>query len=176
MPAPTVVARAALLSILAVVPRALPAQSNPVTGAARLMAQRSGLHLIEGALAMPADKYTYQPTKGQMTFGELVAHVTGDNRTTCASFSGLTASEEAKPSPTAPKATLVAALSRSVTFCDSAFASVSDARLGEPVTWYGTRTTRAEPLLGLLTDWADHYGQQAMYLRLNGILPPTARK
>jgi hypothetical protein len=25
-------------------------------------------------------------------------------------------------------------------------------------------------------DWADHYGASAMYLRLNGILPPTAKK
>jgi hypothetical protein len=24
-------------------------------------------------------------------------------------------------------------------------------------------------------DWADHYSQLANYLRLNGILPPTAR-
>jgi len=25
-------------------------------------------------------------------------------------------------------------------------------------------------------DWADHYSQQAVYLRLNGQLPPTAKK
>ena len=25
-------------------------------------------------------------------------------------------------------------------------------------------------------DWADHYSQVAIYLRLNGILPPTAKK
>jgi len=24
-------------------------------------------------------------------------------------------------------------------------------------------------------DWADHYSQEANYLRLNGVLPPTAR-
>jgi hypothetical protein len=29
--------------------------------------------------------------------------------------------------------------------------------------------------IGLIADWADHYGQQAIYLRLNGVLPPTAR-
>jgi uncharacterized damage-inducible protein DinB len=176
MPAASIVARAALVSILAVAPRALPAQANPVTNAARRMAQRSGLHLLDAALAMPADKYAFQPSKGQMTFGELVVHVQGDNRTTCSSFSGMTPADEPKLSPTAPKAALVAALSRSISFCDSAFARVSDARLGEPVTWYGSNATRVQPMLGLLTDWADHYGQEAMYLRLNGILPPTARK
>jgi hypothetical protein len=25
-------------------------------------------------------------------------------------------------------------------------------------------------------DWADHYSAVAMYLRLNGLLPPTANK
>jgi hypothetical protein len=24
-------------------------------------------------------------------------------------------------------------------------------------------------------DWADHYSQVAIYLRLNGVLPPTAK-
>jgi hypothetical protein len=27
----------------------------------------------------------------------------------------------------------------------------------------------------LSDDWADHYSGQAMYLRLNGVLPPTAQ-
>jgi hypothetical protein len=25
-------------------------------------------------------------------------------------------------------------------------------------------------------DWADHYSQSAIYMRLNGLLPPTARR
>jgi hypothetical protein len=25
-------------------------------------------------------------------------------------------------------------------------------------------------------DWADHYSAAAIYLRLNGVLPPTAKK
>jgi hypothetical protein len=25
-------------------------------------------------------------------------------------------------------------------------------------------------------DWADHYSQAAIYLRLNGLLPPTAKR
>ena len=30
------------------------------------------------------------------------------------------------------------------------------------------------PVGGQLQDWADHYSTAASYLRLNGILPPTA--
>jgi hypothetical protein len=25
-------------------------------------------------------------------------------------------------------------------------------------------------------DWADHYSQSAIYMRLNGMVPPTAKK
>jgi hypothetical protein len=32
-----------------------------------------------------------------------------------------------------------------------------------------------QALVGLVDDWSDHYSQLAMYLRLNGILPPTAK-
>jgi hypothetical protein len=36
--------------------------------------------------------------------------------------------------------------------------------------------TKARAAIALAQDWADHYAQSAMYLRLNGILPPTARR
>jgi hypothetical protein len=31
-------------------------------------------------------------------------------------------------------------------------------------------------VLEMQEDWADHYSQLANYMRLNGLLPPTARK
>jgi hypothetical protein len=31
-------------------------------------------------------------------------------------------------------------------------------------------------IVATTADWADHYSQQAIYLRLNGLLPPTAKK
>jgi hypothetical protein len=36
--------------------------------------------------------------------------------------------------------------------------------------------TRAWISLVLAGAWADHYAEAAMYLRLNGVLPPTAKK
>jgi hypothetical protein len=35
--------------------------------------------------------------------------------------------------------------------------------------------TRARAIVGVAGDWEDHYAQMAMYLRLNGILPPTTQ-
>jgi hypothetical protein len=40
----------------------------------------------------------------------------------------------------------------------------------------GREGPRAFALIALTNDWADHYSAAAMYLRLNGLLPPTARE
>ena len=34
--------------------------------------------------------------------------------------------------------------------------------------------TRAAALITIVVDWADHYSTAASYLRLNGLLPPSA--
>jgi hypothetical protein len=52
---------------------------------------------------------------------------------------------------------------------------VDDSKLGDPLTLGNRQTSRAGALITLSDDWYDHYGAQAVYLRLNGILPPTAQ-
>jgi hypothetical protein len=170
----TTTTRLLTLSLLAM-PGLLLAQANPVATAVRTMAEPTGKLILQAAEAMPASAYTFRPTKAQMSFAEIVVHVRRDNRTTCAAISGLTAPTEADPKPSDSKAALVAALSRSLDFCHAALARFDDARVAEPVTWYGRPTTRVMPAIGLLADWSDHYSQLAMHLRLNNILPPSAR-
>ena len=167
--------RSLLLAALVATPAALLGQDNPVSSAVRRVATGSGKNLLAAAEAMPADKYGFKPTPGQMTFGALILHIQGDNRITCTAIGGADPSAEAKLAPTDPKEKLVAALQRSLAFCDAALARVNDAALGEMVSYYGHQASRVAALVGLVTDWADHYGQQAIYLRLNGVLPPPAR-
>jgi hypothetical protein len=38
----------------------------------------------------------------------------------------------------------------------------------------GHKGTRAFAIIAFTNDWADHYSSSAMYLRSNGMLPPTA--
>ena len=131
--------------------------------------------LIDAAEAMPADKYNYKPTAAQWTFGKIIAHMAGDNRITCSAIAGTTPEKSPEPSATASKAELVSALKNSLTFCETAVAKVNDGMLGDSVTYYGQRATRTSSLIGLVEDWSDHYSQLAGYLRLNNVLPPTAK-
>jgi hypothetical protein len=77
----------------------------------------------------------------------------------------------------APKEQLVARLRETFQFCESALAKVNDSRLGEKVPYFGDReVSRAQVMVAAAEEWAGHYSQLAVYLRLNGLLPPTANR
>ena len=151
------------------------AQGNPVSTAVQRMGRGHAKNLLAAAQAMPADKYGFKPTPAQMSFGEIIAHIADDNGITCGAVGGKK-SDAAKVSAADGKDKLVAALQASLTFCNAALAGLSDAKLADQVSWYGSNTTRAMAAVGLIDDWSDHYAMQAMYLRLNGVLPPSAQQ
>ncbi len=154
-----------------------PNNPDPVSAAARQIVSRQAEHLIAAAEAMPAEKYGYRPTPQQMSFGELVLHIARSNMFLCGQIGGQAGQMPAGLSADSPRERLVAALRDSFHFCEQALAGLRDAQLGDPVRLFGGRTgSRAEALLALTNDLADHYAQAAIYLRLNGLLPPTARR
>ena len=169
-----------LVLALCAVPAAGAAQqaANPVSSALRQLAQRGQRNLVAAAEEMPADKYGFKPTPAQMSFGEVVGHVAGSNEFLCAAIAGTKApaSEEAQPALADNKEKLVARVRQSFVYCDSTLAKVDDSKLADSVPFFGGRqVSRALAMLVVAQDWADHYSQAAMYLRLNGLLPPTAR-
>ncbi len=150
---------------------------NPVTDTVRQMLARDSKNLIGAAELMPADKYSYHPTPAQMTFGHLVMHVAQSNVALCAAISGTPAADLGQLKDTDAKDTLVAAIKTSFDYCTTALAKVKDSQLGDQVPVFGGRKApRAFALVTIATDWADHYSAAASYLRLNGILPPSAQR
>jgi DinB family protein len=159
-------------------PAAAPAAStSPVADALRQMEQRFSRILIAAAEAMPADKYTYRPTPAQMSFAQIQAHLANEgNDLLCSKVAGVAAPQHAAADSTLGKEALVARLKETFTFCETAFAHLDDSKLNEPIQLFGPNPfSRASAILITVGDWADHYSQEANYLRLNGVLPPTAR-
>jgi DinB family protein len=152
------------------------AAQAPVSDALRSTAKRAGTNLVAAAEEMPAGKYGFKPTPAQMSFGDVIAHLAGGNDFLCSSISGTAAPKRAEIKGGAPKEKLVSALRESFQFCESALAKVNDSGLGQKVPFFGGREVpRAGMMLAAAEDWADHYSQLAIYLRLNGLLPPTAK-
>ncbi len=159
-------------------PAAAPAvETNPVTNFVRLMLDQKSKSTIAAAEEMPADKYDYKPTPAQITFGHLIVHIINANNGLCSKYGGITLPTADKPSDTDPKDKLVPALKASFDVCTQALAKADDSNLGEPIKVFGDRpVSRAAALVILTNEFTDHYSMQAMYLRLNGLLPPTAQK
>ena len=154
---------------------ALAPVSNPVSGAVKAQLPRFSKNMVAAAEAMPADKFNFKPTPEMNSFAHLVMHIAQSNNGLCSKISD-TPAPEAKLADTDPKDKLVAGLKASFDYCASALEKVDDSKLGDQMMLFGNRPfSRANVLIILSDDWYDHYGAQATYLRLNGILPPTAQ-
>lgn len=158
-------------------PSAKPATTkDPVANSLRMLLQRSQNNIVGAVEAMPTDKFSYKPTADQMTFAHLVVHIVGSNNTLCAKVADVPAPKVDEPKETDSKDQLLTAVKASFNFCSEALGKMDDSKLGDDVELFGGRHfPRAMAAFGLASGWADHYGAAAMYLRLNGVLPPTAQ-
>ena len=149
---------------------------NPVSDALRNRLTTVEKNTVAAAEEMPADKYGFKPTEGQVPFGHWVAHGSGANYFICSKLTGATAPESGVKE-TDSKDKLIEALKKSFTYCSTELAKLQDSQLGDEVAMFGGRKmSKGAGALELSADWADHYSQMATYLRLNGLLPPTAKK
>ena len=167
----------AALAAIALLPGLATSQGNPVADAFRDNAKTQAKNLVAAAEEFPADKYSYKPTPSQMSVGDIVVHLSQGNDYLCGTIGGMKAPERSKIAATDTKDALLARLRETFAFCDQALAQLTDANLGEQLPFFGgSKMSRAAVMTLTTGDWADHYSQYANYLRLNGMLPPTAKK
>jgi hypothetical protein len=169
--------RRALLTIAVLIPAALAAQSPaPQAPADGIMlsfehfADLYGNRLVAAFDSIPAARYDYRPTPAQQTIGYIAQHIEDGNYFLCERFGDLKHHATAKDSLSDvvkarwPKDTLVARLRASLRFCDAAIE-----RAG-PLT----SSDVAASLLAFETDLAEHYSQLSSYMRMLGMVPPSA--
>jgi uncharacterized damage-inducible protein DinB len=164
-------------ALLAAVVPTLAQTNNPVSSALRDILPGRQKNIIAAVEEMPVEKFSYKPTSDQMTFGHLVTHIIESNNTFCGKVARIPAPkvEEAKESDGKDK--LISALKASFEFCSDALGKMEDSKLGETTEGPGGQQfSRARLALALAGSWADHYGMAAMYLRLNRLTPPSAKK
>ena len=134
--------------------------------------------------SIPAAKYDFKPTPAQQSIGFIAQHLEHANYNLCERIGSMTRTMTARDSlPESvnaawPKDTLVARLRASLYFCRDAFAKIDDAKMGEPVPLGPSGSNLTQPrvhaLLFFVTDLAEHYAQVASYMRIMGMLPPSA--
>jgi hypothetical protein len=155
-----------------------PPPAGPIAAALQSAYRRASQNMVAAADDMPVEKLGFKPTPEQMSFGEVLAHEAESNETLCAAIGGgQQTPTESAAGATASKEALVARLRKSFETCGGVVANLTESQLGDSVPFFGGRkVTKARAAIALAQDWADHYAQAAIYLRLNGILPPSARR
>ncbi len=171
------------LAALLLVTASAPVQTNSgptkdtVSSALRDILPGRQKNTIAAVEAMPAEKFAFKPSADQMTFGHLVVHMVNANYLLCSKSAGTTAPKAQEMKETDSKDNLVAALKTSFEYCSTTLQRMDDSKLSEATEGFGGKqVTRAWFCLVLASNWADHYAEAAMYLRANGLTPPTAKK
>jgi len=130
------------------------------------------------AAQMPADKYTFKPTDAQQTFGQRTVHVATAN----VYFLGLLGGSATKPTiddKVTTKDAALKALDDSFAYGVAVLKQQTDQTLMQavaaPPKFMGP-SSGARVMSFLSGHTWDIYGQMAVYLRLNGQVPPASQK
>lgn len=144
------------------------------------------------AEAMPEDKYGFRPVENNFknetpgygpaqlrTFAEQVKHVACANFGFSAELDGTTpppSCDKGGSNPAKTKKELLIYLRDSFAAVNKSLAAINEKNMFDPIEGpYAAPATRVGLATTIIWHAADHYGQMALYLRLNGIIPPSSR-
>ena len=146
-------------------------------------AQRDTMMRLAGA--MPEDKFSFKATPPQRSWGEQILHVAGGNVFLMRFLNGKTPAPAVNTSDlvvfglkASTKTEYLKALSDSFDYGETLLKEFPDAALTETVKgppWMGP-STRVRMIYDAIAHCQDIYGQMAVYLRLNDIVPPASRR
>lgn len=152
------------------------AQSNPLSVDVKADYKTIRDYFLRAAEKMPEGKYDFRPSPDVRSFGQQVAHVADDQYNLCAPAKGETrkAAYTDIESRLSKKADLVDALKTAFAYCDAAYDALTD-ESGAEVATNGRKTKFAMLNWNLWHTW-EHYGNIVVYLRMNGLVPPSSEK
>jgi uncharacterized damage-inducible protein DinB len=138
--------------------------------------------IVRAAEKMPEENYGMRPGPQEevRTFGQQVGHVARFNYLWCAQAKGEknpSAGTDLEKLPT--KAELLKALNDAFTYCDSAYAALTDASGMEviDITQESGRQTRNLRMALLILNYGHNneiYGNLVTYMRIKSIVPPSS--
>jgi hypothetical protein len=145
----------------------LQAQNHLTTTATQRYFNVVRRNLEASADVMPAEKYGFKLTPGQMTFAEWLIHSTQRNYSDCAALKSETVPEaERQAASLKTKAEVNKALKDSFAYCADALQSMDDQKAV-------SSDQVSNALLHLVVHNNEIYGNIVGYLRVSGIVPPS---
>jgi hypothetical protein len=162
---------------MAQAPASAPAPATPGPAGEVLAAyNRLKPNVVKAAEKMPEADFLYKPTPDVRTYARIVNHVTEAQFHTCTALNGTTFDPKSVPGDTADKATVLAGLKASFAECDKAYGALTDATITEILTLGPVKRSRIGLAWGNVSHDNEQYAELSTYLRLKGLVPPTAEK
>ena len=152
-----------------------PAPSSQVLRDLRTDWQAQKDTMMKIADAMPEGKFGYKTTPPQRNYGEQIMHVALTNVEMLKAIGGKTAPPSFTAESAKTKPDILKALADSYDYGTALLNEQTDATINQTVLDFLGPSTRGRIFWSLLAHSMDVYGQMAVYLRLNGIVPPASR-
>jgi len=131
------------------------------------------------AEAMPAEKYSWRPTEGVRSVGEVFTHITVANYGVARAlgtappagyhFKAILALSSDKPK-------VVQALKESFAHFRQAILALDDANADKPQDMFNRHTTLRGSFIAITGHFGEHLGQSIAYARMNGVVPPWTQE
>jgi hypothetical protein len=133
-------------------------------------------NILKAAAEMPEADFQYKPTADIRTYARIVNHITEAQFHTCTALNGTTFDPKSVPGDTVDKATILAGLQASFDACDKAYGALTDTTIAEILSLGRAKRSRIGLAWGNVSHDNEQYAELSTYLRLKGLVPPTAEK
>jgi len=133
-------------------------------------------NVLKAAGEMPEADFQFKPTADIRTYARIVNHITEAQFHTCTAPNGTTFDPKLVPGDMVDKATILAGLQASFDECDKAYGALTDATIAEILSVGRAKRSRIGLAWGNVSHDNEQYAELSTYLRLKGLVPPTAEK
>ena len=170
---------AALVSAIILVAMLRPATAQSASIQAEMLKDWTDLKTTMTKIAneMPEDKYSFKPTPPQQDYGQRVVHIAQVNVQFLGMLGGKTTAPTIDAKATAKEAAMKA-MADSFDYGIAILKEQTDQTMLQTIAGppFLGRSTRARIYTFLIGHTWDIYGQMAVYLRLNGHVPPASQR
>lgn len=150
------------------------AAKSPFTDHTRGVYEALQKIIVGSAELMPEEKYGFKPVESVRSFGQILGHAASSQYYMCATVRGEKPAPPKIDASSASKAELIAALRAAFAYCDTAWSGMNDASGAEVVAFMDDDSPKLGVLIVNNIHTIEHYGNLIVYLRMNGLVPPTS--
>jgi uncharacterized damage-inducible protein DinB len=147
---------------------------NPQVASSKAFFEQIKGNVLKSADKLPEEKFSFKPTEGVRTYGQLLAHIADAQFIFCGIVKDGKPQMKGIEKSAHTRAEIVQALNDGFGYCEGVYSSLTDAQSAATVSWFGQKRTKLTVLDFNIAHAFEHYGNLVTYMRINGVVPPSS--